>query len=93
MPRMLELIRASALPSHQMMSASKGALRLPPKRCGILVCLTEHNKDFRRTGSLTLAGWMRPHRRRLQLIRTLPRKFSTLAIGQEPEASAVPLLA
>src|SRR6266516_2442153 len=58
MPRMLELIRASALPSHQMMSASKGALRLPPEEMvEILVYLTEHNKIFGEQARLTLAGW------------------------------------
>src|SRR6266542_5700255 len=58
MPRMLELIRASALPSHQMMSASKGALRLPPEEMvEILVYLTEHNKIFSEQARLTLAGW------------------------------------
>ena len=30
MPRMLELIRASAVSSHQMMSAARGALHVPP---------------------------------------------------------------
>jgi len=55
---MLELIRASALPSHQMMSASKGALRLPPEEMvEILVYLTEHNKIFSEQARLTLAGW------------------------------------
>ena len=29
MPRMLDLIRASAISSHQMMSAAKGALHVP----------------------------------------------------------------
>src|SRR6266478_5651145 len=58
MPRMLELIRASALPSHQMMSASKVALRLPPEEMvEILVYLTEHNKIFGEQARLTLAGW------------------------------------
>jgi hypothetical protein len=58
MPRMLELIRASALPSHQMMSASKGALRLPAaEMVEILVYLAENNKIFGETARLTLAGW------------------------------------
>lgn len=58
MPRMLDLIRASALPSHQMMSASKGALRLPAaEMLEILVYLAEHNKIFGETARLTLAGW------------------------------------
>jgi hypothetical protein len=58
MPRMLDLIRASALPSHQMMSASKGALRLPAaEMLEILVYLAENNKIFAETARLTLAGW------------------------------------
>jgi hypothetical protein len=58
MPRMLELIRASALPSHQMMSASKGALRLPEvETLEILVYIAEHNKIFGEAARLTLAGW------------------------------------
>src|SRR5947209_4138364 len=58
MPRMLELIRASALPAHQMMSAAKGALNLPPaETVEILVYLAGHNKIFSEPASLTLAGW------------------------------------
>jgi hypothetical protein len=58
MPRMLDLIRASALPSHQMMSASKGALRLPEvEMLEILVYIAEHNKIFGEGARLTLAGW------------------------------------
>src|SRR5690242_1834721 len=58
MPRMLELIRASAVSSHQMMSASKGALRLPPEEMvEVLVYLAEHNKIFGEAARLTLAGW------------------------------------
>lgn len=58
MPRMLDLIRASALTSHQMMSASKGALRLPDiEMVEILVYLAEHNKIFGEAARLTLAGW------------------------------------
>jgi len=58
MPRMLDLIRASALPSHQMMSASRGALRLPAEEMvEILVYIAEHNKIFGEQARLTLAGW------------------------------------
>jgi hypothetical protein len=58
MPRMLDLVRASALPSHQMMSASKGALRLPEvETLEILVYIAEHNKIFGESARLTLAGW------------------------------------
>jgi hypothetical protein len=55
---MLDLIRASALPSHQMMSASRGALRLPAEQMvEILVYLAEHNKIFGEHARLTLAAW------------------------------------
>jgi hypothetical protein len=55
---MLELVRASALPFHQMMSASKGALHVPSEEMvEILVHLAEHNKIFGEAARLTLAGW------------------------------------
>jgi len=55
---MLDLIRASALPVHQMMSASKGALRLPAQEMvEILVYLAEHSKFFSDQARLTLAAW------------------------------------
>jgi hypothetical protein len=58
MPRMLDLIRASALSSHHMMSASKGALRLPAdEMVEILVYLAEHNKIFGANARFTLAAW------------------------------------
>jgi len=58
MSRMLELIRASALSSHQMMSASKGALHVPAvEMVEILVYLAEHSKIFGETARITLAGW------------------------------------
>jgi hypothetical protein len=58
MSRMLDLIRASALASHQMMTASKGALHVPAaEMLEILVYLAEHNRIFGETARLTLAGW------------------------------------
>jgi hypothetical protein len=58
MPRMFDLIRANALSSHQMMSASKGALRLPPaEMVEILVLIAEHNKIFGANARFTLAAW------------------------------------
>jgi hypothetical protein len=58
MSRMLELVRASALPFHQMTSAAKGALHVPaPEMVEILVYLAEHNKIFADTARLTLASW------------------------------------
>ena len=58
MSRMLDLVRASALPWHQMMTASKGALHLPAEEMvEILVYLAEHNKIMGVQARLTLAGW------------------------------------
>ena len=58
MPRMLDLVRASALSSHQMMSASRGALHLPPvETLQILVYIAEHNKIYGEQARLTLAAW------------------------------------
>src|SRR5258708_2274456 len=58
MSRMLDLIRASAVTSHQMMSASKGALHVPPtEMLQILIYLAENNKIYGEQATLTLAGW------------------------------------
>ncbi len=60
MPRMLELIRASAVPSNLMQSAARGALSVPPQEMiEILVHLATKNKVFSEQASLTLAGGMR----------------------------------
>lgn len=57
MSRMLELVRTSQLASHQMMTASKGALRLPEvEMVEILVYIAEHNKIYGETARMTLAG-------------------------------------
>jgi hypothetical protein len=58
MPRMIDLIRASAVPSNLMQSAARGALSIPPaEMIEILVHLAVHNKVFAEQASLTLAGW------------------------------------
>jgi len=58
MARMIDLIRASALPSNLMMAASKGALAVPPmEMLEILVHLANHNKIFGQQAKFTLAGW------------------------------------
>jgi len=58
MPRMLDLVRASALSSHQMMSASRGALHLAPvETLQILVYIADHNKIYGEQGRLPLAAW------------------------------------
>ena len=55
---MIDLIRASALPSNLMMAASKGSLAVPPEEMlEILVHLANHNKIFGQQAKFTLAGW------------------------------------
>lgn len=58
MSRMIDLIRASAVPSNLMQSAAKGSLSVPPREMiEILVYLAVHNKVFSDQAQLTLAGW------------------------------------
>ena len=58
MPRMLDLIRNSQVPSNLMQSAARGALSVPPdETIEILVYLALHNKLFSERARLTLAGW------------------------------------
>ncbi len=58
MPRMLDLIRVSAVPSNIVQSAAKGSLSMPaPEMVEILVHLATHSKLFGEQASLTLAGW------------------------------------
>ena len=58
MPRMLDLIRNSQVPSNLMQSAARGALAAPPgETIEILVHLALHNKLFGEQARLTLAGW------------------------------------
>ena len=58
MPRMIDLIRASAVPSGLMHSAARGGLAVPPpEMIEILVHLATENKVFAQQARLTLAGW------------------------------------
>lgn len=58
MARMLDLIRASQVPSNLMQSAARGALAVPPgEMIEILVYLATHHKLFGEQSKLTLAGW------------------------------------
>ncbi len=58
MPRMLDLIRNSQVPSNLMQSAARGALSVPPdETIEILVYLALHHKMFSERARLTLAGW------------------------------------
>ena len=58
MPRMIELIRASAVPANLVQSAARGGLALPPQEMlEILVYLATESKPFGEQARLTLAGW------------------------------------
>ncbi len=58
MPRMIDQIRASKLPSNMMQFAARGALQVPPaENIEILVHLAIHNKVFGDLARMTLAGW------------------------------------
>jgi hypothetical protein len=58
MPRQIDLIRASKLPSNMMQFAARGALAVPPdENIEILVYLAKHNQVFGDLARMTLAGW------------------------------------
>jgi len=58
MPRMIDQLRASKLPSNMMQFAARGALQVPPaENIEILVYLARHNKVFGEVARMTLAGW------------------------------------
>ncbi|PYX88692.1 MAG: hypothetical protein DMG68_07655 [Acidobacteria bacterium] len=58
MPRMIDLIRASAVPATLVQSAARGALSIPPaETLEILVYLARHNQVFGAQARMTLAGW------------------------------------
>jgi len=58
MPRMIDVIRNSALPSNTMQFAAKGALLVPAgEMIEILVYIATHNKVFGEQARMTLAGW------------------------------------
>lgn len=58
MPRMIDQIRASKLPSNMMQFAARGALAVSPaENIEIMVYLARHNKVFGDLARMTLAGW------------------------------------
>jgi len=58
MSRLIDLIRASALPSARMHAAARGGLTVPPaEMIEILVYLASHHRIFGQQARLTLAGW------------------------------------
>ncbi len=74
MPRMIDLIRNSELPSNLMQSAARGSLSVsPPEMIEILVHLALHNNVFGEQAGLTLAGW---------------DEKASLAVAADPQTSA-----
>src|SRR5580704_15337064 len=74
MARMIDQIRASKLPSNMMQFAARGALQVAPaENIEILVHLARHNKVFRDTARMTLAGW---------------DEKSSLAVAADPQSPA-----
>src|ERR1017187_2845514 len=72
MPRMIDLIRASAVPSNIVHSAAKGALSMPaPEMVEILVYLANHDKVSGQQARQTWGGW---------------DENSSLAIAADPQA-------
>ncbi len=58
MPRTIDQIRASKLPSNMMQFAARGALQVPAaENIEILVYLALHNSVFGSLARMTLAGW------------------------------------
>jgi len=83
MPRMIDLIRVSALPSNMMMAAAKGALSVPPREMiEILVYLAEHNKIFSQQAKLTLAGWDEAASRAVASESSTPKEVLDYMISQ-----------
>jgi hypothetical protein len=64
MPRMIDLVRVSALPSNLMHSASRGSLKVPAdEMIEILVHLANKNQIFGQQARMTLASWDEPSSR------------------------------
>ena len=58
MPRLIELIRQSAVPAGVIRSAAQGSLSLPPaEMVEVLVYLAEHSTNVNQDAKKTLAGW------------------------------------
>lgn len=84
MPRMVELIRSSAVPSNLMQAAAKGALALPAEEMiEILVHLAKHNKVFGEQARLTLAGWDERPSREVASDPNSPREVLEYMIARE----------
>jgi hypothetical protein len=91
MPHMIELIRASAVPSNIVQSAAKGSLAIPaPEMVEILVHLANHNRVFAEQARLTLAGWKEDSLRGIVADPNTPREVLDYLIA--PQNLRPPLL-
>jgi hypothetical protein len=71
MPRMIELIRQSAVPADIMRAAARGALALPPAEMIEILVYLSQNPAFAQQSQMTLAGW---------------EETSSLAVAADPHA-------
>src|SRR5580693_2541728 len=84
MPRMIDLIRASAVPSNIVHSAAKGSLSMPgPEMVEIIVYLANHNKAFGEQARLTLAGWDEKSSRAIAADPTAPQEVLDYMVSPE----------
>jgi hypothetical protein len=91
MPHMIELIRASAVPSNIVQSAAKGSLAIPaPEMVEILVHLANHNRVFAEQARLTLASWKEDSLRGIVADPNTPREVLDYLIA--PQNLRPPLL-
>jgi hypothetical protein len=91
---MIDLIRASAVPSGLMHSAARGGLAVPPQEMiEILVYLATENKVFGEQARLTLAGWDETSAREAAANPAASREvLSYLADAQNLRPGLLPLL-
>jgi hypothetical protein len=94
MPRMIDLIRASAVPSGLMQSAARGGLAVPPQEMiEILVYLATENKVFAERARITLAGWEEGSAREVAANPDTPKEvLNYLADPQNLRPGLLPLL-
>jgi hypothetical protein len=84
MSRMIELIRAAAVPSNIVHSAAKGALAMPaPEMIEILVYLALHNDVFGEQARLTLASWDEKSARAMASDLSAPKEVLDYMIAPE----------
>lgn len=84
MSRMIELIRAAAVPSNIVQSAAKGTLAMPAaEMIEILVYLALHNDVFGKQARLTLAGWEEKSARAIASDLSAPKEVLDYMVAPE----------